>query len=236
MSQQQLDYMIARMLREKRRPRGQVRLYLPDGRVGFRGWNLFVNAGLPALAKLLAGVTSGEYALNVGFGSGSTAPALTDTDLTGPFKYYNAVGSNSEDGLGNVTFNFELVAASDYGAYGLTVAEVGLYGNTGSAGIPAAIGTGNPTWIAATVETIGNLIVDSNGNIQRVTALASDDKTGSSAPTWATTLSATTVDNHVTWTLVALHTAPIPMLAHALVPAVAFSGAANYAGTWTFSF
>jgi hypothetical protein len=164
----QLDSMIRRMLREGRRPRGEVRIYR-CGKEFFRGRNLFVNAGLPALAKLMAGLTSGEYALAVGFGSGSTAPALTDTDLTGPTKYYNAVGSNSEDGNGSVTFEYALIAGTDTGAYGMTVAEVGLFANLSSVGLPGT-------------------------------------------------------------------TPPHPMLAHALVPAVVFTSAANYAGTWTFTF
>ncbi len=164
----QLDLMIRRMLREGRRPRGEVRLYR-GGVEFFRGRNLFVNAGLPALAKLMAGVSSGEYALAMGFGNGSAAPALTDTDLSGTTKYYNAVGSNSEDGNGSVTFNYALIAGTDTGAYGLTVSEVVLYANLSSVGLPGT-------------------------------------------------------------------TPPHPMLAHALVPPVLFTSAANYAGTWTFTF
>jgi uncharacterized protein len=58
-----------------------------------------------------------------------------------------------------------------------------------------------PVWAATHAYSQGNLIVDSNGNTQRVTSAGT---TGSSAPTWATTVGATTADSGVTWTLVAL--------------------------------
>ena len=50
----------------------------------YQGRNLFVNAGLPALAALLGGDTTGEFAAAVGFGSGSNAPTVTDSTLTAP--------------------------------------------------------------------------------------------------------------------------------------------------------
>ena len=230
---------VARWLRrfERKRPEGIVEAWDRDGGLIWQRKNLFVNTGLAPLASLLAGVTSGEYALAAGFGSGNTAVALTDTDLTATPKYYNAIGANSFPSSGTVQFTLTL-GTTDYGATGLTVQELGLFANTGSAGLPVAVGTANPSWAAATVETIGNLIVDSNGNIQRVTALtpSSDDKTGASAPTWATVVGNTTADNHVTWTLVALHTPPAPMLAHVVVPSFAFSIAATSNWTWAFTF
>ena len=59
------------------------------------------------------------------------------------------------------------------------------------------------SWAASTVMAVGQQILDSNGNVQRVTAVTSDAKTGTpSHPTWATTGGNTTTDNHVTWTVV----------------------------------
>lgn len=223
------------------RPRGIVSLYesfrRADGRWerGQLLWtrkNLFVNAGLPPLANLLAGVTAGQYASAVGFGSSNTPPALTDADLGASPKYYNAVGSSSFPSAGSVTFNFA-INTTDYGATGLTVQELGLFGSSGSATLPAALGTTNPTWTATHAYSVGNLIVDANGNIQRCTTAGTS---GAAAPTWATPIGATTSDSSVVWTLVALHTAPTPMLAHVVVPSFAFTGAAAYQGTWTFTF
>ena len=63
-----------------RRPIGIVRMRVVErGRVVWEheGRNLFVNVGRPALAALLGGDTTGEFASAVGFGSGSTAPTVT---------------------------------------------------------------------------------------------------------------------------------------------------------------
>ncbi len=38
------------------------------------------------------------------------------------------------------------------------------------------------------------------------------------------------------WTLIALHTAPGPLIAHVSVPAFAYTGTGNYSGTWTLTF
>lgn len=56
-------------------------------------------------------------------------------------------------------------------------------------------------WAASTVQQVGNQVKDSNGNVQEVTAVTGDAKTGTIAPTWATTGGTTTPDNHVTWTV-----------------------------------
>jgi hypothetical protein len=215
------------------RPRGIVRLY-ENGRLLSETENLWVNSGLVALANLLANVTSGNVAKAVGFGSGLTTPAVTDTDLTGPWKYYNAVGAATvgpSGGIasGSVQFAYAL-AATDYGASGMTINELGLFG--GTATLPAAIGTTNPAWQATHAYVVGNLIVDSNNNIQRCTTAGTS---GGSAPAWATTLSSTTSDSGAVWTLVALHTAPVGMIAHDIVPAFPFTVGNTYSGTWTFS-
>ncbi|HVN63422.1 MAG TPA: hypothetical protein VMT58_02200 [Candidatus Binataceae bacterium] len=60
---------------------------------------------------------------------------MADTGLTAP-AYYKAIDSHSEDGNGSVTFNWSLTASSDTGAVGLTIAEMGLFGNTGSISLP----------------------------------------------------------------------------------------------------
>jgi hypothetical protein len=126
-----------------RRPIGSVRIRLVerDGIVWeYEGSNLFVNAGLPALAALIGGDTTGEFAAAVGFGTGSNAPTVNDNALTAP-AYYKTLDGHSEDGNGSVTFNWSLTTA-DTGAQGITIQELAILANHASAGLP---GTTAPT-------------------------------------------------------------------------------------------
>jgi hypothetical protein len=58
------------------------------------------------------------------------------------------------------------------------------------------------TWVASHSYSLGNEILDSNGNVQVVTT-AGTSKSGTH-PTWSTTVGATTVDGTVTWTEVGI--------------------------------
>lgn len=126
-----------------RSPIGIVRIRLfDDGRIvwKYEGRNLFVNAGRPALAALLGGDTSGEFASAVGFGTGSNTPTVADSALTAP-AYYKALDGHSEDGNGGLTLNWSLTTA-DTAAQGITIQELAIFANHSSAGLP---GTTAPT-------------------------------------------------------------------------------------------
>src|ERR1700685_1024154 len=159
------------------RPSGIVTLY-KGGRLVWTGHNLYVNAGLPPLANLIAGVTAGQYVAAMGFGSGATAPAATDTGLTSSPTYYNTIGTHSFPSSGSVQFNYSLLT-TDYGAVGMTIQELGLFANASALALPAATGTANPAWSAATAFVVSNLVIDSNGNLQRCTTAGNS---GGSAP------------------------------------------------------
>lgn len=133
------------------RPRGLVCLRVSrEGRIliEIEKPNLFVNAGLPALASLIAGDTTGQSASAIGFGSGANSPAVTDATLTAP-AYYKQLDSHSENGTapgaGSVQFNWSLTAA-DTAAEGITIQELGLFANPTSAALP---GTSAPTIMLA---------------------------------------------------------------------------------------
>jgi hypothetical protein len=150
------------------RPRGTVRFELfEDNRLiaSIEDHNLFVNAGLPALAALMGGDTSGEFAAAVGFGSGAGTPALTDTGLTAP-SYYKSLDSHSEDGAGSVTFNWSLGTA-DTGAVGITIQELGLFANKTTVTLP---GTTQPTPILAR-KTISPIVFTSSMSLSGVWTL-----------------------------------------------------------------
>jgi hypothetical protein len=213
------------------RPTGIVRL-CERGLVLWECKNIFVNAGLPALANLVAGVTAGQYVTAMGFGSSAVAPAVTDTGLTAVPAYYNAIGVHTFPSSGSVQFNYSLLT-TDYGSNGMTIQELGLFANSASVGLPAAQGTSNPAWTASTPKVVGNLVVDSNNDVQRCTVSGT---TGGAAPSWSGMLNGTTTDGTVTWTLVAFHQPPGPLIAHVIVPAFAYTGTGNYSGTWTLTF
>lgn len=137
------------------RPLGMVRCTVFDRDrliATIEAHNLFVNAGLPALAALLGGDTTGEFAVAVGFGTGSGAPALADAGLTVP-AYYKALDSHTENGAGSVTFNWSLTTG-DPGAVGITIQELGLFANKTVVTLP---GTSQPSPLLArkTISPIG---------------------------------------------------------------------------------
>lgn len=211
------------------RPRGRVEVFR-DGKLISRSRNLIVDGAYGAMANLAAGVTAGQSVAIAAFGSGTVAPAATDTDLGAAPKYYNAVGGHTFPSNGEVQFTLGLTVAVDYAAAGITVSEVGLFGNSGAIALPSYVGSGIAAWVASKAYAVGALATDSNGRVQRCTTAGTS---GSAAPAWATVIGNTTTDNTVTWTLVAGNAVPSPMWAHALVSAFDFTGAADYTLTWT---
>jgi hypothetical protein len=260
--------------------------------------NLTVTAGTAAYAELLGGgSTSAWSALAFAVGSGSTAPAKTDTDLTAVPKYYRSVAGAATFPSGGTVSLPVAITSTDYAAYNITIAEIGLYANSGAAVLPAVVGSAFPSWAATTAKAVGAtvlnassqaftsvapsawqaghayasgvLITDSNGNIQQVTTPGTSGgthptwatsvsstttdggtlvwtcralsgytpTTGSSTPTWVTSaIGSQTYDGTVAWQYEAATVVPTPMLAHAIVPAFTFTGAANYTGTWNLTF
>jgi uncharacterized protein len=91
-------------------------------------------------------------------------------------------------------------------------AVIGLVGSAPLFAVPGAIPLWDPSWMvqaapqwtASTAETVGNLIVDSNGNTQKCTTAGT---TGTSTPTWQRTFNATISDGTVVWTLIAIGSA-----------------------------
>jgi len=150
------------------RPRGMVRFEVFESQrlvATIEDHNLFVNAGLPALAALMGGDTTGEFATAVGFGSGGGTPVLTDAGLTAP-AYYKSLDSHSEDGAGSVTFNWSLGTA-DTGAVGITIQELGLFANKTTVVLP---GTSQPTPMLAR-KTISPILFTSSMSLNGVWTL-----------------------------------------------------------------
>ena len=99
--------------------------------------NLIVTAGLTPISKLVGGTTANQAITVIGFGAGTAAPVVTDTDITPP-AYYKAVTSVSFPTAGQAQFSWSLVGATDTGAVGLTITELAFYANTGAVSMPVA--------------------------------------------------------------------------------------------------
>lgn len=79
-----------------------------------------------------------------------------------------------------------------------------------ASGRPAQTGTTSAgfgglgrAWVAATDFAVGDMIVDGNGNLEQVTAIAGAGTSGAAAPAWPTAVGNTVTDNQVTWRLLA---------------------------------
>ena len=88
------------------------------------------------------------------------------------------------------------------------------------------VGTSASAWKTDTFYSLAGSVIDSNGNLQQVTAAG---LSGSVAPTWSTSVGGTTTDGTVTWTLIQL-AASLTWAAHTQYgpsPITAFSITSN---------
>ena len=83
--------------------------------------NLIVNNSKSMLASLLGGATTNNSVSQIGYGTNSTTPALTNTALSGAF--LKNLDSITYPAFGQVQFNFSLATTE---ANGLSIIEFGL--------------------------------------------------------------------------------------------------------------
>lgn len=86
--------------------------------------NLVVNGGRTAVMKLLGGDTSGFNPTKISFGTNSTAPAATDTAITGAFT--KSLGTVTYPTISSVRWAWSLEAAENNG---MGIREFGLLCN-----------------------------------------------------------------------------------------------------------
>src|SRR5271170_652533 len=63
----------------------------------------------------------------------------------------------------------------------------------------AWMNSGPRTWIGNTPYSVGEYILDLNGNLQRATAITGNGSTGNMQPAWPRAVGQTVVDSDVTW-------------------------------------
>jgi hypothetical protein len=107
--------------------------------------------------------------------------ATTQQNMWSQFQQFSGFGADLEAGLPLVEY---MKARSD--------PRLGSYFCAFASG----------SWAASAHHLKGDRIVDANGNVEKVTAVAlPDSASGATQPTWPTIVGTTTTDNHVTWTL-----------------------------------
>ncbi len=100
---------------------------------------------------------------------------------------------------GNFWYQFQIVQRDSYLRFGKRLVDLMVARNDPR--LNAYFDkTATAAWAAAKKYTVGARILDSNNNVEQATAVTLDSLSGATQPTWATTVGATTADNHVTWT------------------------------------
>jgi hypothetical protein len=92
----------------------------------FDGKNLVVNSGILNVCHLLGGDASGHALTTIKVGTSPTAPALTDTTITGAFS--KAIDSVAYVGNNIVQFIYSIDGTE---ANGITIQEAGLFNSAG---------------------------------------------------------------------------------------------------------
>jgi phage tail sheath protein FI len=97
---------------------------------------------------------------------------------------------------------------------GSQLATLAVVSGTSSTARPAQTGTTSvgfsglnsyPAWAAAGTYALGDIVIDSNGNLEKATAVTAPGHSGASV-TWPTTVGSTTTDQDITWQLVTIGT------------------------------
>jgi len=92
----------------------------------FDGKNLVVNSGILNVCHLLGGDVAGHALTTIKVGTNPTAPALTDTAITGAFS--KAIDSVAYVGNNIVQFIYSIDGTE---ANGITIQEAGLFNSAG---------------------------------------------------------------------------------------------------------
>jgi hypothetical protein len=152
---------------------------------------------------LLTGVTTNTF-----------TASFTNVDYVGTETDIDAMqaygGVNPASGSTVPTWSTVVPSSSNNFAGGVTLDGQVKWVNRGSAvknwGIapPTSqplfdLGASSVSWGAGVFYSLVSVVVDSNGNLQQVTT---PGLSGSSQPTWATTIGLTTSDGQVTWTMI----------------------------------
>ncbi|WP_433964240.1 flagellar hook protein FlgE [Tunturiibacter gelidiferens] len=193
----------------------------------------------PQPITLPVGATEGAQATqNISVTANLNSGATVGTTFTTPVKIFDSLGQSHQatityDKTGTNTWSYS-VALPAGDAAGSANATGTLSFDTSGNLIPPQTPT-TPTWPTSTAVTVGSTVVDSNGNLEKVTSISGTGTTGGAAPVWGVAPGATTTDNaganQVVWTnLGPVSTVPGPITFTGLA-----DGASNLSFNWNLN-
>jgi flagellar hook protein FlgE len=142
-----------------------------------------------------------NFSLTTNLNSGATV----GTSFSSPVQVFDSLGQSHQ-----VTVSYTKTATNTW-SYSVTLPAGDASGtpvnNTGTLTFDTSGNLIEPTstpWPSATAVTVGTTILDSNGNLERVTSVSGTGTTGAAAPAWSGAAGGTTTDNsgpnQVVWT------------------------------------
>jgi hypothetical protein len=166
------------------------------------GSNDLVYGGNKAKWRQLAHMLKARFYLHMAEAGGAAnyASALAEANQgistsANDYKTYQSVATTE----GNFWYQFQIVQRDSYLRMGKRLVDLMVARNDPR--VDAYFDkTASVAWAAAKKYAVGARILDSNNNVEQVTAVTLDSLSGATQPAWATIVGATTTDNHVMWT------------------------------------
>jgi flagellar hook protein FlgE len=203
--------------------------------LGYPATNGVVNTNTnPAPITLPVGATEGAQATqNISVTANLNSGATVGTTFTTPIQIFDSLGQSHQ-----ATITYDKTATNTW-TYSVALPAGDATGATNATGTLSFDTSGNlippqtsPTWPTSSAVSVGTTVVDSNGNVEKVTSISGTGTTGGAAPLWGTTQGATTTDNaganQVVWTnLGPASTVPGPITFTGLA-----DGASNLSFNW----
>jgi flagellar hook protein FlgE len=175
--------------------------------LGYPALNGVVNTNTnPLPITLPVGATEGAQATqNISLTANLNSGATVGTQFTTPIQIFDSLGQSHQ-----ATVTYDKTATNSW-TYSVALPSGDATGSSNITGTLNFDSSGNlvppqtsPNWPTSSAVTVGTTVIDSNGNVEKVTSISGTGTTGAAAPVWGTAQGATTTDNaganQVTWT------------------------------------
>ncbi len=215
-------------------------LITADGQqvMGYAAVNGVVNqtAGLQPITIPVGANEAAQATQNFSVTANLNSGATTGTTFSSPVQMYDSLGQSHEVTVtytktGTNAWSYAIALPSG-DATGTPVNNTGTLNFDSSGNLLLPTGT---TWSAGTAAPVGTTVLDSNGNLERVTSISGTGTTAAAAPTWSTTVGSTTTDNaganQVVWT----NLGPVSSIGSPITFPGLTDGASNMSFNWNLT-